>query len=343
MFSARFPHLRSRRLLGVLAALLAAATLAPYGAAASPKAPKPTVASITAQLDRLAGKAEALTEQYNGSRLEVGRQQRALATARARRAAADRDFAAARRQLMPMIVAQYQSGGFDSVSAILTSADPGAYVDKLATQALMTRHWADVLAEVKDARAEADRADAEAQDRLAAAQQAENVLTHKRQQVRGQIAKYQRLLGVLTAAQREAYSSRGAPTAAEITAALRTPAPSKAAQRAVNFAVAQVGKPYVWAAVGPDAFDCSGLTMAAWAHAGVSLPHFSAAQFTRGRHVGFDHLRPGDLVFLYSDLHHVEMYVGAGLAVSAPQEGEDVKFVRMADYRSDFSGATRVG
>jgi len=229
VFSARFPRLRPRPLLAVLAALAAVITLVPYGAAASPKTPKPTVGSIMKQLDRLAGRAEALTEQYNAGRLEVDRQQQALVAAQARRTAAARDFAAARRQLMPMIVAQYQSGGFDSVSAILTSADPGAYVDKLATQALMTRHWADVLAEVKDSRARADRAGDEAQDRLAAAQRAQAALTHKQQQVRGQIGKFQRLLAVLTTAQREAYSSRGAPSAAEITAALRAPAPSRAA------------------------------------------------------------------------------------------------------------------
>jgi cell wall-associated NlpC family hydrolase len=83
--------------------------------------------------------------------------------------------------------------------------------------------------------------------------------------------------------------------------------------------------------------------MAAWARAGVALPHFSAAQYTHGRHVGFADLEPGDLVFLYGDIHHVEMYVGGGLAISAPQEGEDIKFVRVADYRDVFYGATRLG
>jgi cell wall-associated NlpC family hydrolase len=343
VISTRHPRLRPRPVLAVLALLSAVITLAPSGAGATPKPAKPTIHSITARLDRLAGQAETLTEQYNASRLTVARQQQALVSARAAQARAGRAYSTARQQLMPLIVAQYQSGGFDGVSAILTSPDPGAYVDKLASQALMTRHWADVLDAVKQSRARADRADAQAKGHLAAAQQAQSALTDKQRQVRGQITKYQRLFGVLTAAERAAYSGRGAPTAGEIMAALRTRAPSKAAQRAVDFAVAQVGKPYVWAATGPDSFDCSGLTMKAWAHAGVSIPHFSAAQFTRGRHVTYAQLKPGDLVFLYSDVHHVEIYVGAGLAISAPQEGEDVKFVHLSDYRSDFSGATRLG
>ncbi|MEP7054241.1 MAG: NlpC/P60 family protein [Actinomycetota bacterium] len=81
---------------------------------------------------------------------------------------------------------------------------------------------------------------------------------------------------------------------------------------AVRAAYAQLGKPYVWAADGPDTFDCSGLTLFAWAKAGVSLPHSSRAQFNEGRHVGRGELRPGDLVFYGSPIHHVGMYIGVG-------------------------------
>jgi cell wall-associated NlpC family hydrolase len=329
--------------LVVLLAAALTALVAPLGAGAAPEPAKPTLRSVLTRLDHLAATAERLTEQYNAGRLEVSRLQQAVAAARAEKAAAERQFADQRRQLMPLIVAQYESGGFGSVSAILTSSDPGAYMDRLATQALISRHWADVLDGVRRSARQAQLAGDRAADRLSAARRAEAGLQEKRAAVRTQITRYHRLFAALTSAQREAYTSQDAPTAADITRALATPAPSKAAQRAVDFAVAQVGKPYVWAAAGPAGFDCSGLTMAAWARAGVALPHFSAAQYTRGRHVGFGDLEPGDLVFLYGDIHHVEMFVGGGLAISAPQEGEDIKFVRVADYRDVFYGATRPG
>jgi cell wall-associated NlpC family hydrolase len=345
--STRSSRRRPARFLIVLLAIAFAAGLAavaaPLGAGASPKPPRPTLATVLHRLDRLAGTAERLTEQYNAGRLHAEELQRELAAARADKAAADREFADERRQLMPLIVSQYESGGLGPVSAILTSSDPGAYIDQLATQAMITRHWADVLDGVQESARRAQVAGDRAAERLAAARRAQATLDAKRAAVHTQITKYHQLFAALTASQRAAYANRDAPTAGEITHALATPAPSKAARRAVEFAVAQVGKPYIWAAAGPDGFDCSGLTMAAWARAGVSLPHFSAAQYTHGRHVGFADLEPGDLVFLYGDIHHVEMYVGGGLAISAPQEGEDIKFVRVADYRDVFYGATRLG
>jgi peptidoglycan DL-endopeptidase CwlO len=94
---------------------------------------------------------------------------------------------------------------------------------------------------------------------------------------------------------------------------------------AVSFAYAQIGKGYRYAAAGPDAYDCSGLTMAAWAAAGVSLPHNAARQYGSVPHVSRDQLAPGDLVFYYGDIHHVALYVGAGRIIHAPNEGETVR------------------
>ena len=76
------------------------------------------------------------------------------------------------------------------------------------------------------------------------------------------------------------------------------------------FALAQIGKPYVFAASGPNAYDCSGLTMAAWGKAGVQLPHFAAYQYNMGHHVSRSQLEPGDLVFFYPGIQHVAMYIG---------------------------------
>ena len=101
------------------------------------------------------------------------------------------------------------------------------------------------------------------------------------------------------------------------------PASGRAAE-AVKTAFAQLGDPYAWGAAGPDAFDCSGLTMYSWAAAGVSLPHSSSAQYSAVRHVSVSDLQPGDLVFYYSPISHVGIYIGGGRIIDAPYPGLNV-------------------
>jgi cell wall-associated NlpC family hydrolase len=118
-------------------------------------------------------------------------------------------------------------------------------------------------------------------------------------------------------------------------------APTAASQVAVDTALAQLGDPYVWGAAGPDAFDCSGLTMYAYAAAGVSLPHSSNMQSTLGTAVSYYDLQPGDLVFFYSPVSHVAMYIGNGQIVTAPSSGDVVKITQLA-YMPEYAGARRV-
>ncbi len=110
---------------------------------------------------------------------------------------------------------------------------------------------------------------------------------------------------------------------------------------AVAYAKAQVGKAYVYGAAGPNAFDCSGLTMAAWSQAGVSLPHSSSAQYSSGRHISESELQPGDLVFYYSPISHVGMYVGNGQIVNALNPGAGVRISGLHDM--PYVGAVRPG
>ena len=107
--------------------------------------------------------------------------------------------------------------------------------------------------------------------------------------------------------------------------------PGGPAGAAVKFACAQIGKIYVWGAAGPDHFDCSGLTMAAWAKGGVSLPHSARQQHGVTKRISRAELRAGDLVFYYGDLHHVAMYVGDGWVVHASQSGKPITMKRVDD------------
>ncbi|GAT70319.1 cell wall-associated hydrolase (invasion-associated protein)-like protein [Planomonospora sphaerica] len=114
---------------------------------------------------------------------------------------------------------------------------------------------------------------------------------------------------------------------------------------AADWALTQLGKPYVWAADGPGSYDCSGLTMRAWERVGVRLDHWTGTQWTSGPHVPLDRLRRGDLVFFGritrnpGDIHHVGMYIGGGMMVHAPRTGDVVRIAPI--WRSDLVGATR--
>ncbi len=121
--------------------------------------------------------------------------------------------------------------------------------------------------------------------------------------------------------------------------------PSSRARIAVAYALAQVGDSYVAGADGPSSFDCSGLTMAAWRRAGVSLPHYSYSQYAVTQHISRSELRPGDLLFYFgSGAHHVSMYIGGGMMVSAsnPRAGVEIIAAWGPWYGERYSGAGRV-
>ena len=113
------------------------------------------------------------------------------------------------------------------------------------------------------------------------------------------------------------------------------------AAAAVHYAMAQIGKPYVYGAAGPNAYDCSGLTMAAWGSAGVGLPHSSSAQYGSGTHISASQLQPGDLVFYYSPISHVGMYIGNGMIVNAENPSAGIRVAPL--YMMPYVGAVRPG
>jgi peptidoglycan DL-endopeptidase CwlO len=111
--------------------------------------------------------------------------------------------------------------------------------------------------------------------------------------------------------------------------------------KALAYAKAQLGEPYARSGAGPSSWDCSGLTMMAWGSAGVSLPHSSRQQFNRGKSVAKSDLQRGDLVFFYSDIHHVGLYAGNGQVIHAPRPGKSVEYIKMSYM--PYAGARRPG
>jgi len=347
-------------IIGIVAAG-SAAFLIPTIAAAVPRDPATdTIATVTQRLDNLSKQSESLAEKYNGAQITLTARQKAAGKAQSAFRSAAATYQTARAQLTNTLKSQYEGAQFSTAGALLTSTNEANYLDKVEALNLLNAHRSAVVAELITARANADKAQEAAADALHKAKSVRDLVSKQRADVEAQTKKYTDLLATLNAQQQEQYRDRNAPTAAQLATTQTTQAlpaapaqpaappavggGSAKAQIAVAYARAQLGKPYVFAAAGPDAFDCSGLTMMAWAAAGVSLPHYAPTQMQYGSTVPIDvsAMLPGDLIFLYPDIGHVEIYAGNGMAISAPQPGDVVKYVSVAYDMPNIVGVRRI-
>lgn len=341
-------HPRRFRPLSIAVLALGAAVLVPTVASATPGNPTPaqpqSVASVQRQLGELALNNSQLGEQYDQALIAVAKNEKAAAAAQQAAARANAAFERARIALSAAITAQYEGGTFSATGALLTSKNGASYLDRLNTLSMMSAHTSSVLAGLDATERAAKDAQKQANALLATSKAKRDLLAQRKATLQAQITKYTDLLGTLTAAQRRAYVQAHTPTAnvpQQLSPKVYAGG-SAAARKAVQFALAQVGKPYVWGAAGPGAYDCSGLTMASWASAGVSLPHSAAEQYNFGTHVPLSALQPGDLIFMYSPIGHVTIYAGNGLMVSAPQSGENVSVIPVSSQADVIIGATRL-
>jgi cell wall-associated NlpC family hydrolase len=312
-------------------------------------APSPsTIDSVQKRLGALALKNDQLVERFNRAnnayheaKTVAGKAQGAYRAAAAQLDQAQQEFAAS-------AAAQYEGGAFSSTGALLSSSSGTSYLDQLDTLSMLSQHNAQVVSSFEATQKSAAQAKKQAQRALHTAEAKFVYVRQEQTQTKAQIAKYTRLLATLNAQQRAAWAARMNPTVpkakvtkvtTQLTNLHATPVQ---ARKAVEFALAQVGKPYVFGAAGPGSYDCSGLTMASYAAAGISLPHSAADQYNYGHHVSANDLQPGDLMFFYQPIGHVTIYIGDGLMVSAPQTGEDVKVIPADTFGSDYTGASRL-
>lgn len=298
---------------------------------------KPRMEKVKERVDRLNRKAEAASERYNDARVKRQQAQVKLAALNADLQRQSHLVELLRRQVAAIVVEQMQGATLSTTSQLVLSDDPDAFLNNLNTVTAYNTQRSQVMDQFG---IELDRlrlrksAVKEEAARLAAIQQ---TMATEKAEIAKQASAAQDLLDQLQARQRAAV------TAPAWTGPIPKvpPAVSGRAADAVRFALAQVGKSYAYGATGPGAYDCSGLTMAAWAAAGVALPHSSRAQMSSGTPISESQLKPGDLVFYYSPVSHVGIYIGRGLIVNAQNPSTGVRVNSL--HSMPYVGAVRPG
>ncbi|MEY2232742.1 MULTISPECIES: C40 family peptidase [Streptomyces] len=335
-----------------------AATLALAGAATvttfegtSQADPRPTPAQVKSEVDRLYQEAEAATEQYNGAKEQADEAERALTGLREETARKTDQLNTARSALGTLAASQYRSGSLGTAVQLALASDPQEYLSQAAFIARAGDRNAAGITTVRRRLDEVGKLRERASGRLADLRSRQRELASHKAVIEEKLTAAKNMLARLTAEERAAYEagsaggsvggSAGAPAGSAASQGNTPPPPSDGsrAARAVAFAYSAIGKPYVWGSTGPGSFDCSGLTQAAWRSAGVSLPRTTYTQINAGRRVSRDQLAPGDLVFFYSGVTHVGLYIGNGQMIHAPRPGSTVRLAPIDSM--PWAGASR--
>lgn len=358
--------LRVRSQVVVIAVTALAVALGLVAAVQAPSHADPglTIAQAQREVNALYNQASRAQEAYNTAHYKVQQAQANLARVRKQLAEQKRTVAKAQAQLSTYATAMYATGGMDPTLQLMLSDNPTEFLAQAGALDQMAQDQSAAVREANAAKLQMAQTQQVVNDQLAAltklqaqaAKQkhavdaklaaARNVLSHLKAQQRARLARLQRQRAAAAAAQAQQQL-------AQVPAPSPTPVGSGSggsvsvngrAAAAVAYARAQVGKPYVFGAAGPSAFDCSGLTMMAWAQAGVSLAHSATVQYYQTTRISQSSIQPGDLVFFYSGPEHVGIYVGGGLFVHAanPSEGVRVDSLFSSYWQSVLLGIGRV-
>jgi cell wall-associated NlpC family hydrolase len=326
--------LNGRKISAGLAALALSGTVTIAVTSTQSAHADPDISKVRDKVDALNHVAETAAEKYNATRVELGQLRQDLSTLQAAQARQGSTLDGVRADVRDSVIAQYQSQTLGNAGGLLSS-EPQDFLGQVSTVSTVNDLQSNLLADYGAQVKAYDIRQAQTEQRIAKIAELKRELAEDKKTADTNFAKAKDVLDSLEAKQREEILSRGGEVRpGDIQASGRAAA-------AVAYAMAQVGKAYVWGAAGPSAFDCSGLTMAAWARAGVSLPHSSSAQFGMGPHIAESDLQPGDLVFYYSPISHVGMYIGNGLIVNAENPSVGVKVTSL--HAMPYVGAVRPG
>ncbi len=316
---------------GLAAATAVLALVVPGISAAQTTAPKPNLTTLVAEAKQLEFQINALSEQYDGLRLQL---HRAQANERIAQSAASRGAAAlavGQQAVAQLAAANYMNSGLDPTFQALTTGDPQQFLSQASAITEVDQSSGMKVDTLSSEVAQALRDKQTADQQIAQVNAVEAQMNVKKKAIDAKIdqvnsAAMKQAMAIFT--QTGQYPKISIPTANTVGA------------EALQAAITKEGDPYVWGAAGPSAFDCSGLVVWAYAQEGIALPHYTGDLWNSGMHVARSDLQPGDLVFFFADISHVGIYVGNGLMIDAPDFGVPVHVEPV--FWSAYVGAVRI-
>jgi peptidoglycan DL-endopeptidase CwlO len=316
----------------LVAAAAALAVILPGGASdAQTVQPRPSLSALVAEAKQLSNEVDSLGQQYDGLQIEISHaktEERLAKLAASRTAKALNGSQQAVAQLAAM---GYMNQGLDPTLQMLTSGDPEQFLNQASVVQELDNQAGMRLSTLQEAQLAAARAQATAKEEIATVNQLQAEINSRVSAIHAKLAvlddsEMSQAMAIFQ--QTGQYPNFTPPTGDSVEAI------------ALRYALSRRGDPYVWAAAGPDEFDCSGLVVWAYAQEGISLPHYTGSLWDEGMHVSRADLQPGDLVFFFPDISHVGIYIGDGLMVDAPSTGQVVQVQSV--FWDEYVGAVRI-
>jgi peptidoglycan DL-endopeptidase CwlO len=322
----------SRRIVPLAAATATVAVLLQGGSSeAQTVTAQPSLKTLVAEATQLSNEVDSLGQQYDGLKIQLGQADAEVKVAKKAAGRAEAAMADGQRSVAQLAAMGYMNGGMDPTLQMLTSGNPDTFLSQASTVQQLDDEAGMRVSSLQHEQVAAVRAQATASEEIAAA-------TKLQQEINSKVKTIQSKLGVLNSSAMTQALSIFNKTGSYPDVVL--PEATSVETTALRAALTQRGKPYLWGASGPDAYDCSGLVVWAYAMEGISLPHYTGSLWNDGEHISRDDLQPGDLLFFGSDISHVGFYLGNGLMVDAPHSGSDVRVE--AIWWGEYVGAVRI-
>jgi cell wall-associated NlpC family hydrolase len=329
--------------LGLASVALAALFAVPASLPAAADPPV-TVDEAKELVEQLQTDAAAIDQQYAGVMEQIKKGKAQLRLKQSDVKAQTDKVARIRLQVGQVALAEFQNRSLDTAAQLIVTSDTEGFLSQISTVQKVTENQNSVLQDYQQAQANLAALEHSAETDLAVLAEKEKQLKSLSEASDKKLDEARKVLAKLTADQRRKLAEAEQRATARADAAATSSGPisgSGKGAKALAYAKAQLGEPYVRNGAGPSGWDCSGLTMKAWGSVGVSLPHSSRQQFNLGRSVDKADLQLGDLVFFYDDLHHVALYAGNGQVIHAPRPDKSVEYIKISYM--PYQGAKRPG
>ena len=326
----------------IFALVIGAGILFPIPANAAPN-----LIEVQARVRDLQEQATEAAEGAQEAKVQLAKLKKTLDTVQQQASQQGASVTALNKTIGQIANERYKSGPLSQSLELLFSTDPGLYLSAAGSLEAVTRQKTADLKKFSVATQRLTATSLTVADKLAMVKAAEAKFTRQLALANSKLKEAEELLAKLTAAERERLAKlnedqEDADQQKSLSDAAKYSGVSGRGGIAIKYALAQIGDKYVFGAAGLTYWDCSGLTMRAFAAAGVSLPHSSRAQYRYGKAVARKDLQPGDLVFFGKPISHVAIYLGPDRMLHAPRSGSRVKIANMDMGRKPYIGARRL-